>query len=350
MILTECKLGSCPDNQTLDMESDGYQYIRKKQPLIPVLYREWWFFALYDPLEDVGFCMGYSVTDPAKKFRLETSGIAGMLWTSVENNTGQDPIDILDIYDYEQFSAYKENATVTIGKDNSIKVLDPTTYQVVGKTKNGQTRWSLTFKQMSYACRQKEEIPELLELDWIAYMPSANVLGFIQYNNKTFSINTTAYHDHNYGAWPASLFNWIWAQFHRVDEEFSLVLGSYHIPETEDSYIGYLFIRWRGQRIEIGTLCGDQFHLKPLEWKLIDGKKYCIHTKIEAFNHKYKIDIQYKAKVNNDNPGGRGLGLKVFEQISQYEVTLYGKHGQDWIILQQNLTGYGFSEWSHTNI
>jgi len=147
MILTECKLVRCPDNETLDMESDGYQYIRKKQPLIPVLYREWWFFALYDPLEDVGFCMGYSVTDPAKKFSLETSGLAGMLWTSVENNTGQDPIDILDVYDYEQFSAYKENATVTIGKDNSIKVLDPTTYQVVGKTKNGQTRWSLTLKR-----------------------------------------------------------------------------------------------------------------------------------------------------------------------------------------------------------
>ncbi len=83
---------------------------------------------------------------------------------------------------------------------------------------------------------------------------------------------------------------------------------------------------------------------------MIDGKKYCIHTKIEAFNEQYKIDIQYKAKVNNDNPGGRGLGLKVFEQISQYVVTLYGKHGQDWIILQQNLTGYGFSEWSHTQI
>ncbi|CAF1409434.1 unnamed protein product [Rotaria sordida] len=144
-------------------------------------------------------------------------------------------------------------------------------------------------------------------------MPSARVSGSIQYNNQSFSIDTTAYHDHNYGAWATNLFNWIWAQFHRIDEEFSLVLGSYHVPTTEGTYIGYVFIRWRGQRIKIGTLCGDQFHLKPLEWQIVDGRKYSIHTKVEAFSQRYKVNIEYKARVSNDNPGGRGLGLKVFE-------------------------------------
>ncbi|CAF3652561.1 unnamed protein product, partial [Rotaria socialis] len=346
----ECKFGICADNETLDLESDGYQYIRSEDPLISALYREWWFFALYDPLVDIGFCIGYSAMDPAKTFGLEASGIAGMLWTSVANNTGQDPTNVLDGYDFEQFSAYKENATVSIGKENFIKVLDQTTYQIIGSSRNGELNWSLTFHQKSYACRQKEEVPQVLELDWIAYMPSAHVFGVIQYNTKLFSINTTAYHDHNYGAWPTNLFNWIWAQFHRVDKEFSLVLGSYHIPVTENEYIGYIFIRWRNQRIEIGTLCGNTFHLKPLEWQIVDGKKYSIHNKIEAWNDQYKINIEYKARVSNDNPGGRGLGLKVFEQISQYEVILYGKHEDNWVILEQNLTGYGFSEWSHVEI
>jgi hypothetical protein len=272
-----------------------------------------------------------------------------MLWTTVENNTGQEPINILDPYAYEQFSAFKENATVYIGKNNFIKVLNETTYQIVGNSSNGQISWWLTFEQMSYACRQKDEVPELLELDWISFMPSAYVYGFIQYNNKMYSIKTTGYLDHNYGAWPTNLFNWIWAQFHRVDQDFSLVLGSYHIPETKD-YIGYVFIRWRNQRIEIGTLCKDHFHLQPLEWKIVDGKKYSIHNKVEAFNTQYRIIFEYKARVSNENPGGRGLGLKVFEQISQYQVDLYQKHGQDWIILQQNITGYGFSEWSHIEI
>jgi hypothetical protein len=61
----------CPDNDTLDLESDDYQYVRKQYPLLSALYREWWFFALYDPLVDVGFCMGYSVADPGKTFHLE---------------------------------------------------------------------------------------------------------------------------------------------------------------------------------------------------------------------------------------------------------------------------------------
>lgn len=351
IISVECiKVQSCADNETLDLESDGYQYIRGKDPLVSTLYREWWFFALYDPITDVGFCIGYSVSDPSKSFHSEISGIAGMFWTSVSNNTGQDPIDILDAYDFEQFSAHKENASVTIGQDNFIKVLDQTTYQVVGSTRDGQIKWSLTFQQNSYACRQKEDIPQLLELDWISYMPSAHVSGFIQYQNERLHINTSAYHDHNYGAWPTDLFNWIWAQFHRVDKDFSLVLGSYHIPLTEDNYIGYIFIRWQDQRIKIGTLCDDQFYLKPLEWQVIDGKKYSVHNKVEAFNQQYKIQIEYKAKVSNNNPGGRGLGLTVFEQISFYQVTLYGKYQQNWIILAQNLTGYGFSEWSHTEL
>ncbi|CAF1516166.1 unnamed protein product [Adineta steineri] len=346
IILIGCKAEICPDNETLSLESDGYQYIRGKDPLISALYREWWFFALYDPIVDIGFCMGYGVADPAKTFSLQSSDIAGMLWTSVSNNTGQDPIGILDTYSYEDFSAHKQNANVTVGKQNSIKVLDDRTYEVVGSSRNGQINWSLTFKQMSYACRQRIDVPQLLELDWISYMPSANVYGVIQYNNTRVTINTTAYHDHNYGAWPTNLFNWIWSQFHRIDKEFSFVLGSYHIPLTNE-YIGYVFIRWRNLRIKIGTLCGNAFHLTPLEWQIVDNKKYAIHTRVQTENKNYKIDIAYKARVSNNNPGGRGLGLDVFEQISQYQVSFYENQGGNWKVLEQNLTGYGFSEWSH---
>ncbi|CAF1120555.1 unnamed protein product [Adineta ricciae] len=341
---------NCPDNETYNMESDGYRYLHKKDPLISVLYREWWFFALYDPKIDIGFCVGYSVADPAKTFHLQMAGIAGMLWTSTKNNSKNNLINILDSYEYSQFSAYKENATVSIGNSNFLKVLNPTTYELRGKSLDNQINWNLSFQQMSYPCQQGLDIPELLELDWISYMPSAFVFGTIQYENRTYSINTTAYHDHNYGAWPTNLFNWIWAQFHRVDKQFSLVLGSYHIPLTEDIYIGYIFIRWRNLRIKIGTLCEDQFHLKPLEWQIVDGRKYSIHNQIEAFNQQYKIDIDYKAKVSDNNPGGRGLGLKVFEQISFYQVVLYEKQNQTWIVLEEDLNGFGFSEWSHTDI
>lgn len=345
--LSRGQFDRCVDNATLDMESDGYQYVRGQYPLLSALYREWWFFALYDPLVDIGFCMGYSVSDPGKKLHLETSGVAGMLWTSVANNSGDEPINVLDTYSYEQFTAHKENASVKIGEENFVSVFDATHYRIGGRSQNGLISWSLDFEQKSYACRQKEEIPELIELDWISYMPSAHAVGWIQLNQTKISIDTTAYHDHNYGAWPTNLFNWVWAQFHRVDRNFSLVLGSYHIPGTSDSYIGYVFIRWQDERMEIGSLCGDSFALKPLEWQTVGGRKYSIHTRVNASNSQHRIDIEYRARVSNENPGGRGLGLKVFEQISHYQVALYGKRGEDWAVLADDLIGPGFSEWSH---
>ncbi len=58
-------------------------------------------------------------------------------------------------------------------------------------------------------------------------------------------------------------------------------------------------------------------------------KKYSIHTKVETSNDNYKIDIEYKARVSNYNPGGHDLGLIVFEQISYYQVSFYEKRGQD---------------------
>ncbi len=60
--------------------------------------------------------------------------------------------------------------------------------------------WSLTFQQKSYACKQIDKIPLILETDWISYMPKRLCIWF----------------------------------YHRIDKEFSLVLGSYHIPATED--------------------------------------------------------------------------------------------------------------------
>ena len=346
----ECAFDNCADNETLNLESDGYQYVRGHDPLISILYHEWWFFSFYDPLVDIGFCVDYSVMDPAKKFDIAVSGISGMLWTAVENNTGQEPINILDPYLFKEFSAYKENSTVYIGKTNFIKVINERNYEVVGSSRDGQISWWLTFEQMSYACRHREEIPGVFQLDWVSYMPSAYVSGFVQYKNEIYPIETTAYHDHDYGAWPTNLFNWTWAQFNRVDKNFSFILAGYHVPETQDEYVGYLFIRWENQRIKIGSSCGDYFHFEPLEWQIVDGKRYSIHNKVEAFNTKYRIVIEYKARVSNNNAGGHGLGLKVFEQISHYQADLYKKNGEDWIILQQNLTGHGFSEWCNLDI
>jgi hypothetical protein len=65
-----------------------------------------------------------------------------------------------------------------------------------------------------------------------------------------------------------------------------------------------------------------------------------------TFSDEYKLEMEYKAKLSNDNPGGRGLDLSVFEQLSFYDVKLYKKNGDGWTLLV-NPTGWGFSEWSN---
>lgn len=56
--------------------------------------------------------------------------------------------------------------------------------------------------------------------------------------------------------------------------------------------------------------------------------------------------MEYKAKLSNDNPGGRGLDLSVFEQLSFYNVKLYKKTAGAWSLVV-NPSGWGFSEWSN---
>lgn len=77
-------------------------------------------------------------------------------------------------------------------------------------------------------------------------------------------------------------------------------------------------------------------------------KNYSIHNKIEAWSTEYRIEFEYKRIVSSLHPGGISLGLRVLEQIAQYQAVLYGKKGDDWVILEQNLTGYGFNEWCHS--
>lgn len=42
-------------------------------------------------------------------------------------------------------------------------------------------------------------------------------------------MNAVGYHDHNWGVWPGTVFNWVWAQFFSQDSQFTMVLGAYKV-------------------------------------------------------------------------------------------------------------------------
>ena len=312
------------------------------------MYREWWFFALYDPSSDIAFCMGYAVDDPLGTFGGQKVGIAGMIWPSVKNyeQNGNIVLDVQDSFNYSDFHARPQDASVQITSSNRIEVIDAQHYQVIGSSKDQSIKWWLSYQQTSYACRQVVEFPEL-QLDWISYMPAARVKGVIQVHGKNTSIDTVGYHDHNYGSWPASMFDWIWAQFNEPTTDFAIVMGAYKIPLTS-SYVGYVFIRHEGKRIKIGSLCGNSFELHCLGWKKFNGRDYCVHTRVQAQSHQWKVQMEYKAQVSDRNPGDRGLGLLVYEQVSSYHVEFYQNTGSEsqpnWNLVVQP-TGFGFSEW-----
>jgi hypothetical protein len=51
----------CEDNSVLGLSADGLQWVKGEDPLISWLYKEWWFFALYDEKADIAGAFGYSV-------------------------------------------------------------------------------------------------------------------------------------------------------------------------------------------------------------------------------------------------------------------------------------------------
>ncbi|EFC44937.1 predicted protein [Naegleria gruberi] len=322
------------------MQSDAFQWRKSENRLLSSYYREWWFFATYDPKADVGFCMGYNVQDPLRTFNKERSSMAGMIWPSVQKQ--QKVIDVEDYFTLDDFKANEHNASMQITPNNYIQVLDSENYVIVGSSHN--VKWWLQFTQTCYACREVIQVPEVIQLDWISYMPAAKVKGIIQIDGRNISIDTIGYHDHNYGSWPASLFDWIWSQFNHAESDLAIVTGSYKLPLTSES-VGYAFIRFRGKRIKIGTLCANSFELIPLEWKNFNGKMYCVRAQVKTHNKDWKLEMEYRAQVSDRNPGDRGLGLFVYEQISHFSVQLYEKVSNEWKVAA-NVTGYGFSEWT----
>lgn len=52
---------ACADTDVLGPSADGLQWHKGQDPLISWLYKEWWFFALYDEKADIAGAFGYSV-------------------------------------------------------------------------------------------------------------------------------------------------------------------------------------------------------------------------------------------------------------------------------------------------
>lgn len=178
-------------------------------------------------------------------------------------------------------------------------------------------------------------------------MPCARVAGSLTVDGALFRIGdgyeTRAYHDKNWGSWMSSKFNWIWSQYNEPASGFSVTFGAYQVLNL--AKVDYLFLRFNGTRVKLGTLCLDEFNLEVLEWQTEPqtGYKYATKQKWETHGGGWKLEGSLEALpgMAAQNPGGKGLNLIVFEMLSMYTYKLYH---EDSLVLTSS--GFGFNEWS----
>eukprot|EP01112_Ceratiomyxa_fruticulosa_P011602 TRINITY_DN315_c0_g1_i1.p1 TRINITY_DN315_c0_g1~~TRINITY_DN315_c0_g1_i1.p1 ORF type:complete len:448 (+),score=87.89 TRINITY_DN315_c0_g1_i1:183-1346(+) len=355
---------SCVDNSTITAENDCYHYNITKHSLV-FPYVEWWWFEFVDYANDLAIDFAYSVKDPSNKFGEASCSISSMAWNGISNPQTAIFTKQTNFYSATQFQGTSENANVVIANKNFIKLLNDTSYHIVGETtdsEGGYVEWDFIYTQATLVNGMQEtmkfDIPIVdIDLFWVSYMPQAQVSGTLDVNSTFYSVNTFGYHDHNYGSWPTKMLDWIWMQINQ--EDLAIVSGAMPIDWMNHGYTGYSYIRYKGQDQKISDQCGDYFLLTPLNFTTTpDGKKYGTAASLSAYNNVFMLNVTWAMKIETYNPASANLKISVMEQISQYtgslsvanSISYKDDNGQikesvEWVIAEK-IDGFGFSEWS----
>ena len=105
---------------------------------------------------------------------------------------------------FDAVSVGPANATQTFDAATGVTVLDESTYAIRGAMPEHGLEWSLKYTQAAAAAREHVDLLGVIALDWISYMPSAVVSGYVSVNGTRYDFDAdgVGYHDHNSGKWP----------------------------------------------------------------------------------------------------------------------------------------------------
>ena len=117
-------------------------------------------------------------------------------------------------------------------------------------------------------------------------------------------------------------------------------------PSSPAAPVDYVFVRAPGgERVEFGTLCGHHVTFAPLRFVThADGRKEATAVSIAAMSPKYELRWTHEMRSSAANPGGAGLGLVVYEQLSVHNLTLTEKATGRTAAAASGV--FGFTEWS----
>ncbi len=271
-------------------------------------------------------------------------------------------------------------------------------------------RWNLTYVQGVDAAREHADVLGIVKLDWVCYMPTAAISGSMTYddgrgNVRVFDMGgAVGYHDHNSGKWPKKAvaelaarraeldgggarggsvaataprpesevesapesglesgpesglpisFDYKWGSTGDPSRGIGAVYGTYILPSLLSRWsAGYLFVRAAGMRIKFGTVCeGDEMVVRPLGFISRPTGKEATGLHIKAKNAEWELEWVHRRLSSDVNPGGKGLGLVVYEQLSVHNLTLTrrgaaGGGGGRAPYTAQLVDAFGFTEWS----
>jgi len=343
---------SCKDDGRLPETNDG----RQNAPEGCSTCVEWWFFTAFAPRSDAGVALSY---DPAGK------GLVTMVYLNASHPTSARVVDFDTRFDTA--SSVTANASVSLGSDGrtGVEVINATHYTIRGSLPMHNLSWDLKFVQAVDAAREDADVLSIVKLDWIAYMPSARVSGWLHYQGQAYDFaDATGYHDHNSGKWPkmggetvqattaggpSLSFDYKWGQVgNGVD--VGAVYGGYLLPGRLDSMsVDYIFVRAHGHRIKFGTLCGHRLSLTPLAFESRPGgHREASAVQLRAVSDEWKLEWVHRKVTSAINSGGKGLGLVVWEQLSIHNLTLTPVSASEATLPYASLSNaWGFTEWSN---
>lgn len=315
---------------------------------------------------------------------------------------------------YESAASSPSNASMWLGSlgESRITVVDAKTYVLEGSASAGSgsatLKWSLRYHQGVDAAREHADALGVVKLDWVSYMPTASVTGHLLVDDGSgrtpqrieLGGSAVGYHDHNSGKWPRThartpmppataegarvptgaiedadadaasqlklAFDYKWGST-GDGATVGAVYGAYLLPRPF-SFVsaGYVFVRAHGTRLKFSTLChGHKLRITPMGF--VDhpaGHREATAVRLTVETPEWELVWEHAMRSSRANPGGKSLGLVVYEQLSSHNLTLTARQPavfaadaegaggrsamrNDATPFAQLRGAYGFTEWSN---
>ncbi len=325
-----------------DVSDDAYHYVPDGRH--DASYVEWWYFSVFDEQQDLQAIFHYSIIDPGD--------YGGFGVTSVGSTTYRSGsiVTETDSFPTGEFRGSYESANLTVGA-NSIEVIDPDTYRIVGSAgEDHRVAWDLLFQRRMdpWFARDHQQVGRLAWewMSWLVYMPGASVSGELSIDGQVHRLDgVPGYHDHNWGEWIPTGVLWNWAQYYQPGLAFEL--GDFRWSD-----VGIASVDLQGRRT---VFTKGQYRLVHTAWEQdpANGRRFPVETWFFAENETTRLVIKLRTldtaalEAPVEIPFLRREPL-LYEQTADDDGTLWEKDPAGEWRLVVRFRGGGFKEYTTT--